>query len=197
MLGEGYRDRMSATTSGDYDIRAIRSDEWEAVKRLRLVALRDPVAYIAFFETYEDALARPDSFYQDRAARSAEEPSGARQFIAEAPDGEWVGSLTVLVEEAGSTDLAGFAIERRQGHVVGVFVRPEHRGNGLIKALFDAGVAWARERGVERVRLLVHEKNPRAQGAYRKAGFVPSGVVVPFFKDETENEVEFVLEQPS
>ena len=58
-------------------------------------------------------------------------------------------------------------------------------------------VAWARERGAERVRLMVHEGNPRAQGAYRKAGFVPSGVLMPFVKDETENEVEFVLEWPS
>ncbi|MFJ9708169.1 GNAT family N-acetyltransferase [Streptomyces sp. NPDC101234] len=188
---------MSATTSGDYVIRAIRADEWEVVKRLRLVALRDPLAGIAFLETYEDALTRPDSFYQERAARSADEPSDARQFIAEATDGEWVGTVTVLIEEAGTTDWAGLPVERRQGHVVGVFVRPEHRGSGLIKALFDAGVAWAREQCAERVRLLVHEENPRAQGAYRKAGFVPSGVLVPFINDEAENEVEFVLEWPS
>ncbi|MFE4966012.1 GNAT family N-acetyltransferase [Streptomyces sp. NPDC056660] len=184
-------------TSGDYVVRAIRAEEWEAVKRLRLVALRDPVADIAFLESYEDARARPDSFYQERAARSAQEPSGARQFIAEAADGVWAGSVTVLVEEAGSTDWAGVPVERRQGHVVGAFVRPEHRGSGLLKALFDAGVAWAREQGAERVRLLVHEENARAQAAYRKAGFVPSGVLVPFVKDEAENEVEFVLEWPS
>ncbi|MER5788121.1 GNAT family N-acetyltransferase [Streptomyces sp. NPDC001980] len=188
---------MSATTSGDYVIRAIRADEWEAVKRLRLVALRDPVADIAFLETYDDALGRPDSFYQERAARSAEEPSGARQFIAVAADGEWAGAVTVLIEEAGTTDWAGFPVERRQGHVVGVFVRPEHRGNGLIKSLFDAGVAWARERGAERVRLLVHEDNSRAQGAYRKVGFVPSGVTVQLETDAGKREFEFVLEWPA
>ncbi|MEV7322565.1 GNAT family N-acetyltransferase [Streptomyces sp. NPDC093970] len=188
---------MDTTTDGDCVVRAIRADEWEAVKRLRLVALRDPVARIAFLETYEDAVDRPDSFYRERAERSAAEPSGARQFVAEAADGVWVGSLTVLVEEAGSTDWAGVPVERRQGHVVGVFVRPEHRGTGLIDALFDAGVDWAWEQGAERVRLLVHEGNPRAQGAYRRAGFVPSGVVVKFDKDETESEMEFVLERPS
>ncbi|MFK0111291.1 GNAT family N-acetyltransferase [Streptomyces sp. NPDC091217] len=188
---------MSATTSGDYVVRAIRGDEWEAAKRLRLVALRDPMAGIAFLETYEDALTRPDSFYQERAARSADEPSGARQFIAEASDGEWAGTVTVLIEEAGTKDWAGFPVEWRQGHVVGVFVRPEHRGSGLIKALFDAGVAWAREQGAERVRLLVHEDNARAQGAYRKAGFVPSGVTVQLDADEGKTEFEFVLEWPS
>ncbi|MEU5314731.1 GNAT family N-acetyltransferase [Streptomyces sp. NPDC021562] len=186
---------MSASTSSEYVVRAIRADEWEDVKRLRLVALRDPVADIAFLESYEEALARPDSFYQDRAAGSAAEAGAARQFIAEAADGTWVGSVTVLIEEAGSKDWAGFPVEQRQGHLVGVFVRPEHRGNGLIGALFDAGIRWARERGAERIRLLVHEDNARAQGAYRKAGFVPSGVLVPFDKNAAETEVEFVLDR--
>ncbi|WBO65360.1 GNAT family N-acetyltransferase [Streptomyces camelliae] len=187
------------TTSHDYVIRAIRPDDWPRVKQLRLDALRDPVAGIAFLETYEDAVGRPDAFYQERAARSAEENSGARQFIAEAADREWVGTVTVLIEEAGTKDWAGHAVERRQGHVVGVYVRPEHRGNGLIKALFDAGVEWAWQRGAERVRLLVHEDNGRAQGAYRKVGFVPSGVIVSLAQNEAENEaeneVEFVLER--
>jgi ribosomal protein S18 acetylase RimI-like enzyme len=43
----------------------------------------------------------------------------------------------------------------------------------------------------------VHEDNARAQGAYRKAGFVPSGVSVPSIRDESQNELEFVLEWPS
>ncbi|MBP2054755.1 GNAT superfamily N-acetyltransferase [Streptomyces griseochromogenes] len=185
---------MTNLTSDDYVIRAIRPDEWAAVKQLRLSALQDPAAHIAFLETYEDALGRPDSFYQERAKGSGEGATGAQQFIAQAPDGTWVGTVTVLIEESGTQDWAGYPVERRQGHVVGVFVRPEHRGNGLIKALFDAGAAWAWQHSAERVRLLVHEDNARAQGAYRKAGFAPSGVVVSFSKDEAEKELEFVLE---
>lgn len=192
-----FNDLMTSLSSDDYVVRAIRPDEWPAVKRLRLDALRDPAAAIAFLETYEDALDRPDSFYRERAERSADEGGTARQFIAEAPDGTWAGTVTVLLEEAGTTDWAGYPVERRQGHVVGVFVRPEHRGNGLIEALFDAGVAWAWERGAERARLIVHEDNARAQGAYRKTGFAPSGVVVAFSKDEGEKELEFVLERPA
>ncbi|GGV26946.1 N-acetyltransferase [Streptomyces filipinensis] len=178
----------------DYDIRSIDPEEWAEVKQLRLDALRDPDAHLAFLETYEEAVARTDAFWQDRAVGSGAGSTAARQFIAEASDGVWAGSVTVLIEEAGTKDWAGLAVERRQGHVVGVYVRPEHRGNGLIKALFEAGVGWARERGAERVRLLVHEDNARAQGAYRKAGFVPSGVTVPFVKDGAQNELEFVLE---
>lgn len=188
---------MTVPTGNDYVVRAIRADDWKKVKQLRLDALRDPIAHLAFLETYENAAARPDSFWQDRAVGSGAGSTTSLQFVAEAPDGTWAGSVTVLMEEAGTKDWAGYPIERRQGHMVGVFVRPAHRGNGLVDALFEAGVAWAWEQRAERVRLFVHEDNARAQAAYRKLGFGPSGRVVPFTKDETQNELEFVLEPPA
>ncbi|MCW7942425.1 acetyltransferase [Streptomyces hygroscopicus] len=178
-----------------YMIRSIRPDEWPAVKELRLTALQDPVAHLAFLETYQDAVDKPDSFWQERAEGAAEGALGVRQIIAEAPDGTWVGTLTVLVEEAGTKDWAGFPVERKQGHLVGVFVRPEHRGTGLTETLFDAGLEWAWARGVERVRLIVHEDNERARTFYRKMGFVPSGLTVPLSEDLGESELEMVLER--
>ncbi|MCX5049231.1 MULTISPECIES: GNAT family N-acetyltransferase [unclassified Streptomyces] len=179
----------------NYKIRPVRTDEWVEAKALRLVALQDPVAHLAFLETYEEALAHPDSFWRDRTAGGAEGALGAQQFIAEGPDGEWVGTLTVLIEEPGATDWAGFPVERSQGHVVGVFIRPELRGIGLTEVLFDAGLEWAWARGVELVRLIVHEENGRAQAFYRRAGFLPSGRTVPLAKSAGELELEFVLER--
>jgi ribosomal protein S18 acetylase RimI-like enzyme len=173
-------------------IRPIRADEWSAVRELALRMLRDPAAPIAFLDTYEQAAARPDSFWRQRAAGGAEGSAKVRQVIAEGPGGAWLGTVTVLIEEPGTTDWAGLPVERRQGHVVGVFVRPEWRGSGLVKALFAAGLDWAWERGVERVRLLVHRENARAQGLYRKVGFVPSGVTVPLASGQVE--LEYVLE---
>lgn len=180
---------MSAMPFGDCVIRPVRAEEWRAAKELRLTALRDPVAHLAYLDTYEEAVARPDSFWQERTA------NGARQFIAETADGSWVGNVAVLIEEAGSTDWAGFPVERRQGHLVGVYVAPGHRGSGLTKALFDAAVEWAWGRGVERVRLIVHPENARALGFYRKAGFVESGVTVPPADRPEERELEMVLER--
>lgn len=49
--------------------------------------------------------------------------------------------------------------------------------------------------GAERVRLIVHEDNGRAQGFYRKVGFVPSGVRVPLPQAQGESELELVLER--
>ncbi|MFF3909579.1 GNAT family N-acetyltransferase [Streptomyces sp. NPDC001848] len=181
-----------------YVVRAIRAEEWRAVKALRLLALQDSVAHLAFLETYDEALAKPDSFWQERAAGSADGAGhGVRQFVAEGPDGEWAGTVTVLLEEAGTKDWAGFPVDRRQGHVVGVYVRPEHRGCGLTEVLFDEALEWAWGLGVERVRLIVHEDNGRAQAFYRKVGFAPSGVTVPLSgSGGAERELEFFLERP-
>ncbi|USQ89147.1 GNAT family N-acetyltransferase [Streptomyces phaeoluteigriseus] len=179
-----------------YLIRSVRAEEWPAAKELRLLALRDPVAHLAFLETYEEALAKPDSFWQERTAGAADGVGEAQQIIAEGPGGEWVATLTVLVEGAGTKDWAGFPVEQRQGHVVGVFVRGEFRGIGLTEVLFDAGLEWAWSRGLERVRLIVHEDNGRARTFYRRAGFLPSGVVVPLGGDSDGRELEYVLERP-
>lgn len=187
---------MTTTASGNYVIRPVRAEEWPAAKALRLHALQDPVAHLAFLETYEDAVAKPDSFWQERTAGAAVGAAGARQFIVEGPDGEWVGSLTVLVEEAGTTDWAGFPVERRQGHIVGVYVRPEHRGCGLTEVLFDEALQWAWGIGAERVRLIVHEDNGRALRFYQRLGFRPSGVTVPLPGHSDDSEWEYVLERP-
>lgn len=177
-------------------IRSIRSDEWAQVRELRLAALRDPVAHLAFLETYEDAAARPDEFWQERAAGASEGMAERRQFVAVGQGGVWDGSVAVLVEEAGERDFFGGVIERRQGHLVGVYVRPERRGSavGVTRALFDAALEWAWESGLERVRLFVHEKNSRAEAFYRKAGFVPTGVTVT--GDAGERDLEFVIASP-
>ncbi|WP_345617523.1 GNAT family N-acetyltransferase [Streptomyces ziwulingensis] len=185
---------MTALPPGDYVIRPVRADEWIAVRELRLRALRDPVAHLAFLETYEQAVERSDTYWQERTVRSAEDAEGARQVIAEGPGGQWLGSVTVLIEESGTIDWAGFPVERRQGHIVGVFVRGEWRGSGLTKALFAAGLDWAWASGAERVRLIVHEENGRARGLYRKLGFAPSGVTVPLAAAPGAVEVEYVLE---
>ncbi|MFG3000862.1 GNAT family N-acetyltransferase [Streptomyces sp. NPDC048340] len=180
-------------------IRPIRADEWEQVKELRIASLHDPVASIAFLDTAELAEARPDSFWQERTAGAA---SGRAvcQFVAEGPDGVWDGSVTVLVEELGTTDFLDREIETTQGHVVGVFVREGRRGTGLAEELFRAGLEWAwslENPGLERVRLYVHERNDRAQAFYRRIGFQDSGVRVPLETDPSAKELEYVIARPA
>ncbi|MFD6142486.1 GNAT family N-acetyltransferase [Promicromonospora sp. NPDC060271] len=57
-------------------------------------------------------------------------------------------------------------------------MRPGHRGGGVLQAILSATEDWLRGIGVPQVRLHVNEHNLRAQGAYRKCGYVDTGVRV-------------------
>lgn len=184
----------------DYVIRAVRADEWQRAKELRLAALRDPVAHLAFLETYENAVAAADDFWRDRTRNASEDGEGrVRQFIAEAPDGGWAGTVTVLIERPDDEVRFGEAAEVDQAHVVAVFVRPEARGAGLAEELFRAGMDWAWSLDgapVARVRLYVHEDNGRAAALYRRIGFVPTGESVPMPNDPQARELEYAVARP-
>ncbi|QAY69565.1 GNAT family N-acetyltransferase [Xylanimonas protaetiae] len=157
-----------------YTVRRVRAQEWEAVRAVRLEALQDAVAHLAFLTSYEEAAAHAPGFWQERAAGAATGGAVA-QYVVVDPDGRWVGSATGLLEEPGASDLAGQVVDARQVHVVGVWLHPAHRGRGLIQEAIGAVVAWGREHGATRARLYVHAENPRAQAAYEKAGFVVTG----------------------
>ncbi|MEU5657444.1 GNAT family N-acetyltransferase [Streptomyces sp. NPDC047737] len=179
----------------DYVVRAVRAEEWARARELRLEALRDPVAHLAFRETYEQARTRPDDFWQQRTARAAE-GEHSRQFIAEGPEGQWAGTVSVLVERPGGEPGFGEAAEVDQTHVVGVYVRPGHRGHGVVDALFREAIDWSwslSDPPVERVRLHVHEDNARAAASYRRIGFVPSGQAMPMGDDPEALELEFEI----
>ena len=143
------------------------------VRSIRLEALGDPAAGIAFLETKEQADARPDSYWQERAAGAALSESTA-QFVAEAGR-DWVGTLTVLRPQPGSRDYFGRPARTGRALVVAVYVRPSHRGRGTLEALMDAAAKWTLDAGEAELQLDVHEDNGRARHAYARLGFVPTG----------------------
>ncbi|MFF2013277.1 GNAT family N-acetyltransferase [Streptomyces sp. NPDC058195] len=183
----------------EHVVRTVRADEWPQVKELRLAALSDPVAAVAFLETYEQGVERSDAFWQERAFNASEAGSGeVRQFAAVAPDGRWEGSVTVLIERPDAELVFGEGVAVHQAHVVGVFVRPEARGAGLADELFRVAMDWAwslAEPRIERVRLYVHEDNPRAAAFYRRIGFSPTGRTVPMPGDPSSREIEHAVER--
>jgi ribosomal protein S18 acetylase RimI-like enzyme len=164
------------------EVRRVRSDEWSQLRELRLEALKDTP--IAFAEAYDEAVAQPDSFWQERAARGAMSDS-ARTFVA-VRGARFVG-MTVVLVDGDAADL------------VGVYVTPALRGraHGVADALFAAAVGWCREdAGVARVRLNVTEGNDRAAAFYRRLGFVPNGVTVPYPLDPDIREIQMELPGP-
>ncbi|POX41259.1 N-acetyltransferase [Streptomyces sp. Ru73] len=149
-----------------YDIRPVKADQWRSLKELRLTALSDPAASLAFLTTYAQASAYPDERWQENA-RSSELGLGAVTYVGVAPDGSWAGMVTVLLESP----------DQPKAQIVGLYVRPEHRRTGLAEELLLAAVARAMEgpAGAENVFLSVHEQNVRAQRLYEAQGFVRTG----------------------
>lgn len=154
-------------------MRRVRADEWRGVRDLRFEAVRDPDATIAFLDTAESLAEYDDDFWRDRTARAAES-DGTAQFVAEV-GGEWIGALTVLARVPGAPDHLGRPIEHLRADVVGVYVRPDRRGTGVVDALLRAAIDWALAHGAPVLTLDVHTENVRAQAAYRRNGFRETG----------------------
>jgi len=144
----------------DVVIRTTRSDDWQAVRALRLEMLRDyPLAY---GETLEHALTVDEAGWRSRAERGT--THGQTSVVA--IDGErWVGHMGGYVPAAATGPL-----------LVGVYVARTHRGDaaGVSRLLLEAVEDWARGFG-DTLRLEVHEDNPRARRFYEKLGFTLTG----------------------
>jgi len=63
-----------------------------------------------------------------------------------------------------------FSPSQEYGYVEWMFVRPEHRGEGLGSRLLDALERWAEERGL--CQLTLHN-SPEARTLYERAGYRP------------------------
>ncbi|MDN3496945.1 GNAT family N-acetyltransferase [Planococcus sp. APC 4015] len=159
------------------EIRRVFATDAARVRAIRLEALSDPVAPIAFLGTFERASRQPMSFWDDRAMGGALGDTTA-QFIAEVGRA-WVGTVTVILPEVGSVDDFGRVHPAGHSLLVAVYVAPDHRGTGVLADLVDAAGEWARSRGCESMLLDVHEDNIRAQAAYRRLGFVETGARWP------------------
>jgi RimJ/RimL family protein N-acetyltransferase len=158
--------------AGSLVVRRVLKDEWELVRDLRLESTADPDAAIAFLERPDEVATRTDDFWRERTTTAATSETVA-QFVAE-DDGRAVGSLSVIIRATGRSEHGRIADDRR-AFAVGVWVRPPARGSGAVDALLAAAAEWAAGLGMRTLYLDVHRDNHRAQGAYRRAGFVPTG----------------------
>jgi ribosomal protein S18 acetylase RimI-like enzyme len=148
---------------GGMVVREIGADEWEALRDVRLAALKE--APDAFASTY----AREASFTEEQwrgriNARSV-------TFLANiAADAEPAG-LAGVYEEDGAADL------------VSMWVRPVARGRGVGAALVTAAADLAKARGHDTLYLWVTESNASARELYERYGFTPTGERQPLPSD--------------
>jgi RimJ/RimL family protein N-acetyltransferase len=152
------------TPRGDITLRPTRQEDAAAYRELRLEALRGHPE--AFGSDYQESLARPLEYWQDRMRQGA---GGAHGVTYVADAGAQLVGMTVLYREEGVK-------ERHSGHIYSVYLHPAWRGLGLAVALIEACVAWARELGLRQLKLGVVTTNAAAIRRYVECGFSVYGV---------------------
>jgi ribosomal protein S18 acetylase RimI-like enzyme len=135
----------------------VTPDDVDLMRDIRLRALQD--APLAFGSTYAREAAFEREVWEQRVRENA---AGERSvgFVLEPRAGIAVGAIHDDAEVA---------------HLYGMWVAPEARGGGAGRALVDAVIAWARERGARRLVTSVTEGNDGALRLYERAGFADTG----------------------
>lgn len=64
-----------------------------------------------------------------------------------------------------------YSKHEKYAHLGFMFVKPEHRGKGVIKQILDELKLWSLSQGTDEIRLEVYNDNTPALQAYEKAGF--------------------------
>ena len=122
----------------------------------------------------------PEAFTSDAAEERVKEPADYLQRLG--LDRRERGHF-VLGAWHGDRLVGAIGLERDRrrkgrhvGHVVGMMVRPEARGNGVGRELLDALIGEARRsEGMEMLTLTVTAGNAAAVGLYETSGFVCYG----------------------
>jgi ribosomal protein S18 acetylase RimI-like enzyme len=146
-------------------------------RAVRLRALQETP--LAFGSTFEREVRLTDEEWMARAARC----SGGRDvgFLARC-DGEYAGLALCFVD----------AEDPSVGQLISMWVAPEARRSGVGRMLIDAIVAWAAERGLRTIKLMVTSVNGGAMEFYRRLGFERTGRTEPYPNDPAVVEYEMV-----
>ena len=150
------------------------ADDWQMYRTIRLAMLQESPS--VFGSTHAEAASFDEQLWRQRLTDNA-------VILA------WVGTSaagSVMYSEFGMTDPGDCVL-------YGMWVDPGFRGAGIGRALVDAVIDQARAAGKRRVILHVVAGNDPAGRLYERAGFVPTGHIVPFPLDERVVEVEMEL----
>jgi ribosomal protein S18 acetylase RimI-like enzyme len=135
------------------EILRVRPGEWRALKAARLRALARDAS--AFASRYDEVAARPDDWWREWAARSA--------------DGEQ--AIFLVWNDGQPTGMAGTFVDGGRRFLFGMWVDPSVRRTGLGRALINRVSAFAREAGDRRLFLEVRADNSAARLLYEAQGF--------------------------
>src|SRR5579862_247031 len=138
-------------------IDALRVDEWQIWRQLRLQALAEaPYAFSTDLADWQGAGDREERW----RSRLTAVPLNLIAYLGDTPAGMASGTAPV-----------GGAVE-----LISMWVAPCGRGLGVGDGLISAVIAWAARQGVRRVSLVVFRNNARAIALYQKHGFRDDGI---------------------
>jgi aminoglycoside 6'-N-acetyltransferase I len=108
----------------------------------------------------------------------ARDSAAFRAFVAQDPQAGLLGFAEVAVR----TDFVNGCEHRPALFLEGIFVRPEHRGRGVARALCDAAARWGLEQGCREFASDVYIDDHDSLAAHRGLGFEETERVVYFRK---------------
>jgi GNAT superfamily N-acetyltransferase len=138
-------------------VRETVMDDWQALRDIRLEALRD--APTAFWSTYEQEALRGEEHWRGRIARG--------------------GTFLAYLSEVSASEPAGLVGGYQEDpaivELISMYVRPRARGRGVGEALVATVLGWARDKNATEVHLWVTETNSHARALYDRCGFTLTG----------------------
>jgi len=115
------------------------------------------------------------------AERTASAPESIPHGVKAALEDDALGMYWILVMDnskvIGSVSVVKEWSDWHAGYywwIQSMYIKPEHRGQGLMEKLLDAVKTAAKERDALDLRLYVHKLNAQAIKAYKKSGFCDS-----------------------
>ena len=155
------------TPTNPFSVRRLTPADVEQYRDCRLSALLDTPS--AFGSSYEEEAAMTNDQFITRFQEHAPESATFGAF-----DGERVVGLMGIYREQRHK-------RKHKANLVGVFVRPEYRGQGIGSQLMEATISHAKTMvGVERVELSVESNNTPAKVLYTRHGFTTWGTEPEF-----------------
>ena len=142
-------------------MREATAHDLDAVVALRLALLREHPDHPIYGRLRADVASRARELYLTQLRSTLE-----AILLAEC-GGDVVGILR-CVESTGSPLLDPL----RYAYVSSVYVRPDSRRRGVLRALLDAAERWSRARHLDQMRLHNVAGRPDAEGAWSALGFV-------------------------
>ncbi|HUF30486.1 MAG TPA: GNAT family N-acetyltransferase [Gemmatimonadaceae bacterium] len=147
-------------TRAEVRVRQAGPDDLDLVVALRLALITEHRDNIIYGRTRRDMHSRAQKLFLAQL-------KSPREIILLAERAGQVAGILRCVDSAGHPLL----YPDRYGYISSVFVRPEARRHGVLRALLGAAESWCRARGLDELRLHNAADNPLSNASWEALGF--------------------------